>query len=239
MQLIARDVEILKLVGRFGQLTTPQVRSLVFPHQRSRTPCDHALHRLVKADLLALVDQRHPGGPRGGSSYNTYQLGSQGWALFMSGRYKKARVIRAHQLAIADVYVSLLEAERAGDLKIFHYATEPDSHIQVGGAFLKPDLYIDVGINAIGKRRAFWLEIDLGTERQKQVMDQVSAYQTAYEASSEYPLKLYPHSTIFLATDEARATEIRYWLQRAGAIPGGLSVQVGTIDEVLSILRTE
>ena len=237
MQILARDMDILRLVGRFQQLTTPQIRTLVFPHQASRTPCDHALKRLVANNLLDLVDQRHPGGPKGGSSYNTYQLGSQGWPLFMTGRRRVARVIRAHQLAIADAYISLVQASRDKKLRIENYATEPDSHLELGGAILKPDLYVDLIVRQAddtGRKIAAWIEVDLGTERQKQVLEQVTAYKVAYGAKEQYPLSPYPR-VIFLAINDERAAEIRYWLKRAGEMP--MRVDVGTTDELLTILQ--
>lgn len=237
MQLLERDYQLLTLVARFGQLSTPQIRTLVFPTQASRTPCDHTIARLIKAKLLEPVDHRHPGGARGGSSVNVYQLGSQGWPLFMTGKRRIARVIQAHRLAIADAYISLVLASRDKKLKILNYATEPDSHLELGGALLKPDLYVDLIIRQAddtGKPLAAWIEVDLGTERQKQVLEQVAAYRLAYGARDDYPLDNYPR-VVFIAINEDRASEIRYWLKRAGDLP--MTVDVGTPDQLLTIMQ--
>lgn len=168
---------------------------------------------------------------------NVWQLGSQGWPIFMTGRRRVARVIRAHQLAIADAYISLVQASRDKKLRIENYATEPDSHLELGGAILKPDLYVDLIVRQpddTGRKIAAWIEIDLGTERQKQVLEQVTAYTLAYAARDQYPLSPYPR-VIFLAINEERAAEIRYWLKRAGELP--MSVDVGTFPELLTILQ--
>lgn len=237
MQILQRDMELLKLVGRFGQLSTPQLRTLVFPTQRSRTPLDHTLARLEKNGLLARVEQRMPGGVGGGSNVNVFQLGPQGWPLFNTGRRKSSRVVRAHSLVIADVYISLVEASRDKRLRIENYATEPDSHLELGGALLKPDLYADL-VWRLPDNNGFelpvWLEIDMGTERQRQVLDQVYAYKLAYQSKHLYPLRKFPH-VIFLATDAERAREIEYWIKRAGELPD--MFRVGTTDQLLDILQ--
>lgn len=236
MRLLERDYHLLSLVARFGQLTTPQIRTLVFPHQKSRTPCDHALHRLTKSGLLELVAQRHPGGSRGGSSVNVLQLGPQGWPLFFQGRRRASRIIKAHSLAIADVYIALVEAEREKRIKILNYATEPDSHLELGGAYLKPDLYVDVAVHradGTAVRRPRWIEVDMGTERQKQVLEQIAAYVAAYEARQEYPLDTFP-KVVLLAVNDDRRQEINYWLRRTKDLPDIFTV--GTLDDVLSIV---
>lgn len=234
MELLSRDVELLGLVAKFGQLTTAQIDTLVFHGLKSRTPCQRAIKRLVALDLLEPVAQRMPGGRLGGSAMNVLMLGSEGWKLHFEGRRKFSRVIKAHSLAIADVYVSLVEEARQKNFKILHYATEPDSHISFGGVDLKPDLYLDVAIRATETRRTTWVEVDLSTERQKQVLEQVAAYKHAYENRSLYPLPQFP-DVLFLAMNDERAREIRYWIQRAKDLPDIFTV--ATIAEFPTILQ--
>lgn len=237
MHILARDMEVLKLVARFGQLSTPQIRTLIFHEQRSRTPCDHTLRRLEKNGLLALVNQPLPGGRQGGRNVNVYNLGAQGWPIFMEGRRKVSRVVSAHRLAIADVYIQLVQAQRDKQLKVVAYATEPDSHLELGGAYLKPDLYVDLIIRQpddSGIAKPLWIEVDLGTERQKQLLEQVAAYKAAWHARADYPLDRYP-GVLFVATSDDRAREITYWLKRAGEAADMFGVT--TPDELLTVLQ--
>ena len=233
MQLNPKQREILTLVSRFGQASTKQIKTAVYPGQPF-DPQRRAVDELLKYKLLARVNQRLPGGARGGSQMHVYQLGAEGRKLYYSGRRGVSTVVNNHSLAILDVYLLLKEAERDKQLKIFNYATEPDSHLTLGGVELKPDMYIDVGVRATNLRRACFLEIDLGTERQKQVLEQATAYKLAYQSRGDYPLDVYP-TVLFLASSAERATEIEYWLKRAGD-PDGLFT-VGTLDQVIHMLQ--
>lgn len=235
MRLLARDHEILRLVSRFGQLTTAQIDALVFHELKSRSPCRVAIQRLVKHELLEPVAQRLPGGRLGGSAMNVLQIGREGWPLFFEGRRRFSRVIRAHSLAIADVFVETKKAERAGVLDVLDYATEPDSHIDVGGADLRPDLFIDIGLPHKGERVAMWLEVDLGSERQKQIIAKIEDYKLAYEHSDQYPLDVFP-TCLFLATEPERVREIRNMVKRVRGVPDGL-IDVAGIEEFPSILQ--
>lgn len=233
VQLNSKQREILTYVSRFQQLSTKQIKALVYPGQPF-DPQRRTLDELLKYKLLVRVNQRMHGGPVGGSQMYVYQLGSEGRKHYYSGRRGTATVINYHSLAIADVFVQLKDAERDRQAKLFNYATEPDTHIELGGVLLKPDLYIDIGIRATNQRRAVWIEVDLGTERQKQVLEQATAYKLAYQSRSEYPLDVYP-TVVFLASSAERAAEIEYWLKRAGD-PDGLFT-VGTLDQVIHMLQ--
>lgn len=235
MRLLERDGRILTLVARFGQLTTNHVNDLVFYESKSRTPCERALKRLVADGLLEHVPQRHPGGRLGGSPLNVFQLGAEGWRLFFEGRRKFSRVIRAHSLAIADVYVAIKQGEREGWLEVLDYATEPDSHVDVAGADLRPDLYVELGLREKRQRVVLWLEVDLGTERQKQIAEKIERYRFAYEHSDQYQGDVFP-SIVFLALDDERVRELNQILRRAKNTPGGL-IQVQRVESFPLSLR--
>lgn len=236
MKLLERDYRILRLVARFGQLTTAQVRMLVFRENLSDTPCETALRRLVRADLLELVEQPHPGGRRGGRAVNVFQLGKEGWKVFFDGRRRFSRVINAHSLAIADAYVALRTAEHDGWLSVISYATEPDSHLVVAGADLRPDLYVEVGLVERGERLALWLEIDLGTERQKQIIEKIERYVYADQRADEAGLDLFPQSVVFLGIDRERVSDVRRMAKRVKNVPDDY-VQVELIGDFPRSLR--
>ncbi|WKK71477.1 replication-relaxation family protein [Rathayibacter oskolensis] len=85
-------------------------------------------------------------------------------------------------MAIADAYKALLEYQQRGRLRIDNFETEPDSHRRVGNVIVRPDLFIDIA--DIMKRRnlSFWVEIDMGTERQAQINEKLAGYTGALEA---------------------------------------------------------
>lgn len=80
MRIAERDREIVQLVARFKQLTTTQIKELVYPGQL-HDPQRRAIKRLLENKMLARVNERLPGGFRGGSQEYVYQLGTLGVEL--------------------------------------------------------------------------------------------------------------------------------------------------------------
>ncbi|MBY4210790.1 hypothetical protein HQO42_05325 [Rhodococcus fascians] len=131
--------------------------------------------------------------------------------------------------------VAMKQAEREGWLDILKYAVEYDAYLEMAGVELRPDMYVDLGVKTTGTRHVTWLEIDRGGERERQILDKVRAYVTAWQHRSDYPLDVFP-SIMFLATDEQRAKAIRGIIKKFGSAPGEL-FQVATIGSYPQILR--
>jgi hypothetical protein len=212
MDLASRERAIVNLVSRFSQLTSFQIRSLVFPNIYSHTPANRCLRRLVDAKYLIRIDRRLVGGTRGGSGQYCYGLGVEGHKLHREGRYIPARAIRYHSLAIADCYVALVELERAGRLRILGYSNEPDCHRTIGRYELKPDLYAELSRPNGGSIRLMF-EIDMGSQGQRQITDKFARYWGAYKAAepSEWPDDQY---VLFVAVDDERQRELRWLLEK-------------------------
>lgn len=233
MQLDPKEREILGLVNRFGQLSTKQIKALVYPGKR-HDPQRRAIDFLLEHKLISRVNEPMRGGPQGGAQMYVYQLGAQGRKLYDTGRGASV-VIKYHLLAIADVHIAILQAQRDKQLKVETYATEPDSHLIIQG--LKPDLYEELVIRQAddsGIRRKFFIEVDLGTERQKQVMEQVTAYKAAYEDWTRETAERFPR-VVFLAINDERKREMQYWMRRVKDLPDVF--EVVRLDEVLTILQ--
>ncbi len=235
MQLTSTDQQIVELVGRFKHLTTNHIKRLVYPG-KANNPQVRTINRLLDSKLLARVNQRMPGGAKGGSQLYVYQLGTAGRRLF-PGRRGHSTVVDYHALAIADVYTELFEADLRGDIKLLNWATEPDCHIEFGGVALKPDLYIDIAVNSPDGpvRRLRWLEIDLGTEHKKQVTEKMKLYSHAHAVRTQFPLPIYP-TTLYLTTRDERASELRYWMRYVKNMPVGV-IDIAGINEALHILQ--
>jgi hypothetical protein len=143
--LTARDRTVVELVGHFRQLTAGQVAAALFADQVSKTPLDRTLKRLVERRYLARL-ARPVGGDGGGSAQYVYQLGRAGWRLLgKPGEYWPFRAVNLHALAVADCFVALTVADRAGDCTLLAFEPEPGCHVTTGGVQLTPDARAEVG----------------------------------------------------------------------------------------------
>lgn len=209
-----RDRQLVRYADYFQQLSSSQFMSLVFSDSKSRTSCDRALKRLVDDGYLAKVEKRRSvGGARGGSGEYVYMLGPAGWSLCKrEGRYHK-RAVDYHALAIVDVYVRLIEAQRGGLFVLDGFTPEPECHLTVEGVELKPDLLIELRRPESGAVLRAWLEIDLGTERQARLSEKMTRYAKAYRSGRVDP---FPR-VVFVAHDDERAREIGWMVSRLPA----------------------
>ncbi|NDZ93305.1 hypothetical protein G3I13_01840 [Streptomyces sp. SID6673] len=209
MIISPRDGRILRFVGRFGQATSGHIRAVEFS-DKSKSRHGDVLARLVANKMLRTVERRTVGGWAGGSGQYIYQLGAKGWLyLRREGRYTPMRSVDVHGLAIVDSYVATLEAERAGAIRVNEVVTEPDCHQRVAGVTLTPDLYINADVLAAQTRRRIWVEVDMGTERRKQIIEKLTRYRHAYRAwADERPGQPFPR-VVFVAVDEERERELQ------------------------------
>ncbi|MGQ0719503.1 MAG: replication-relaxation family protein, partial [Pseudonocardiales bacterium] len=107
MELSPRDLALVQLVARFSQLAAPHLGEVIFG-ERSCTPLDRALARLVRHDYLRRVGRRSTDDRPGSGGY-VYELGKAGWAAAgKPQRYRRKYGISNHTLKVADVYVELL-----------------------------------------------------------------------------------------------------------------------------------
>lgn len=220
----------MQTANKFKQVTALHVQSIVFSRSASRTPCDRALKRLTDAGYLARIERRHVGGSRGGSGQYVYQLGSKGFYLMHTGRYSPARAVNYHALAIADAYVNLLSEAETGAFSINGFSTEPDCWAEIAGIQLKPDLYIDITVTRSGERRKAWLEVDMGTEGQRQLKGKLESYWRAYNDADVEDWPVFPF-TWWVAIDQARANELA-WLIEQGPRDAQQLFRVTTVAEI-------
>lgn len=230
-----RDRQFVLSVGRFGQLSPSHLAALHFHDLASATPMYRAIERLLERGYIKRIERRPVGGAWAGSGQFVYQLGSAGWALVgREGKYWPFRMVNHHTLAIADAYVELLKLERQGRLRIDGYSLEPDSWTVEAGADLRPDLHIEV--SDIHRRRTIrlWIEIDMGTERQKAIKDKLARYWHAAQFGSDELREHFP-IVLFIAPDDARASELR-WIIKRGNQDAQELFMVSTMPEFAGLL---
>jgi hypothetical protein len=182
-ELLARDVEIVELVGRLRLMTAGQIREVVFSAQASKTPLDRTMKRLTDGGYVVRL-ARMVGGFGGGSGEFVYQLGRVGWRhLGKGGGYRPLRVVDLHTLTITECFVQLKRLEREGRLTVIVFTAEPASHLTVGSTALTPDAYVELGIHEPRRRKfCYWLEIDRGTENADTIRGKCSRYWRAFQA---------------------------------------------------------
>jgi hypothetical protein len=203
--LSARDRGLVELAGRFHQLTAGQLSVLLFADHASKTPLDRCLKRLVERRYVARLT-RPVGGDGGGSAQYVYQLGRAGWRLLgKPGDYWPFRAVNLHTLAVADCFVAVTQADRAGDCTLLGFEPEPGCHVTVGTALLTPDAYAEVGYRDDGVKVACWLEVDRGTEHREVIKEKCVRYWHAYQ---QWESDVFP-SVVFVVPDEQRAAIIR------------------------------
>lgn len=214
MQMTIRDRQIILTVGRFGQLASGHIRYLFFSNLQSQTPCDRRLLALTKQGYLRTLERRPVGGRGGGSGQLVYQLGSRGWDVCRrEGKYWPFRAIDHHRLAVVDAYVAIKRLEKDGRYEVGLLVTEPDTHQEIGDIKLTPDLHVEFADKALRQTHVWWLEIDMGTERQAQIKDKLARYWHAFNHvdADEFPV------VVFLVPDEERARDLRRWISNGPA----------------------
>ena len=191
-RLPSRERQILETVERFRLLRADQVRRLCFSEIKSETGsarlCRRALANLVEEGLLRRLERR-VGGARAGSSGHLYVTTAAGKRLLAywsgtgiasnRGVHEPGSAFASHTLAIADFYVSLVEANRSGEFELLGFETEPAcwrAYTTALGAqaTLKPDALVRL---ARGDYEfVSFAEIDCGTEGRGALLKKAYAF---------------------------------------------------------------
>ncbi|PBC38617.1 hypothetical protein CJ179_39200 [Rhodococcus sp. ACS1] len=179
-QLGERDWSILRSVATHRFLTVRQIQALQFgelPEASGLRAAQRVLARLHDQRLLSRLAQRI-GGIQAGSSGLVYYIDDVGERLlrFDSGGsarrrfHEPTRRFLDHQLAIADVHVALVQADRQEQVELLKCDIEPTAwrqYVGMGGArlTLKPDLYAETAAPPGNEYvDSCFIEVDMGTE---------------------------------------------------------------------------
>lgn len=212
-----RERQILAVIDRLGQVSSAHLDELVF-HDVSTTRRKLVLQRMRRNRLIALVERRRMGGEHGGSGQHVYELAQEGLKLVGARRRYVRHALDYHKLAIADVVVSLRRAEREGLLGVEYLENEPDCWVAFDGGRLEPDLHAI--IKTARGRLPLWVEVDLGTERQRHVKEKLQRYAVAEDRLGDswevMPL------IVWLTPDNARTREIRHMIAAGSSDKHGL-----------------
>lgn len=207
-----RTLAILDTLLKVRLATGCQLERLHFADV-SRRQATGVLARLVDQRLLVRLP-RVIGGERAGSAGFTYGLDVAGRRLTepnRPGRYRRPWSVGtpflAHTLAVTEVFVRLVEAERTSALKAIRFDTEPACwrpFAGPGGArtVLKPDAFLVATVDGFADR--WFLELDRGTESRTTLARKCDLYRSYWQTGTEqHRSQVFPR-VLWLVPDEAR-----------------------------------
>lgn len=230
-RLSERDLGILRSVARLQFVSSPLLQRLHFgldehtPLGAARTT-RRVLERLTKQRLLIRLD-RTIGGVRAGSSGHIYALGPVGARLVQRERPRPrfrepSTTFLRHRLAIAELYVEIVEQARAGRFELLAHETEPACwrrYATLGGevGILKSDLRLTLGV---GDYETHWfIEVDLGTEHLPALLRKCRQYEAAFLAGDEQrACGLFPR-VLFLMSSPERVEALTLAIAREPDLP--------------------
>ena len=198
-RLSDRDVAMLHDLENLRLLTGEQLRRLHFPDGDTTTQ-----GRKVRAALKRLSDlgvivrlSRRVGGIRAGSE--GFVVGLSGWGhavldLDSETLHRHRRVVetkpafQTHVLAVADLYVNLVEHARTGRSDLLEFAGEPGAWRRFGGTggqavTLKPDAFVRLGVGDF--ELASFIEQDMATESKSTIARKLAVYVAYWRTAGE------------------------------------------------------
>ncbi|MEV7162996.1 replication-relaxation family protein [Streptomyces microflavus] len=183
-------------------MASTHVAELLFG-DRSHSVPDKVLGRLVRLGYLSRVGRRATGS-KGGAGVYVYQLGHAGRLLLeVDGRLSPN--VNNHALMMADTYLELRWAEKAGLLAVTDWEVErrvPPS--------VRADLYVSLAFPSQGRSSSFFLEIDLSTEQPARIREKVAGYWRAAETTNQ---DYFPY-VVFVVWHPPRRVELARLLRK-------------------------
>jgi len=217
-RLSNRDLMIIESLGGCRVLSGSQIERLHFttlsPNTRSRTR-RLVLARLTEWGAIAPLT-RTIGGINGGSSGLLFSLDAAGQRIIQilhdaSGEsptrvrrpWTPGQLFLQHSLAVAELYVSLVESGRTQGFSVTVFMAEPSSWWPNGlGGWLKPDAY--AVLEGTRGRLHFWAEVDRATESLVAVRQQFTAYLDFWNRGQLGPSEVMPLVAVSVPTERRR-----------------------------------
>ena len=205
---------------------------------------------MTKLGILARLERRI-GGIRAGSAGFIYYLGPAGQRLMgywsgqglTRGRFRPepgGRYVR-HRLAVSELYVLAMQAEREGTLDLLSFDAEPDCWRMSGDGFggartLKPDAFARIGLGAYEDR--YFIEVDLASESRSVIAAKVRAYLDYFNSGTEQTQHdIFPRVLLLTTTEERKAALVKT-CSRLPAESWALFT-ITTLDQALPVLSGE
>lgn len=247
-RLSMRDQAIIEAVARLRLLSARQLERLLFAeiaHSGTRARlARRVLARLVALGILGRLERR-VGGVRAGAAGHVYFTAAAGQRLLAFWRgeglkrtrnpYEPSSAFVRHTLAVAELYVRLIEADRERRLGLLEFQCEPGCWCPFVGPgaqlVLKPDARVRLAIGAGEEEHAF-LEVDCGTEGRSALTRKCRAYIAYWRSGTER--EVFPR-VVWVTTNEQR---VKLLGEVCAAMPAEAwkLFMVSTPERVLSVL---
>jgi len=222
--LSERELAVIGTLDRVRVATGRQLERSCFPDV-TRRQTRSVLTSLADRRLLARLP-RVVGGVRAGSGGYVYTLDVAGQRLVRPDQVRRHRPwpigmsFLAHSLAVSELFVRLVEAERAGRLRLVSFVTEPAcwrSFHGPGGVrtVLKPDAAL---VARLGRFEDWWfVEVDRGTESRPTLARKFDLYRAFWQSGMEQArIGVFPR-VLWLVPDEQRRAAL---VEIVGRQPG-------------------
>lgn len=195
--LSERDLEIVASLAECRYLSARQLQRWHFPvgdGGHTAAGADRVARRVMARhvrDGLAVRLQRRIGGVRAGSSGFVYGLGAIGQrVLELPGArrrtFEPSLAFLDHTLAVAEIVVALIEADRSRQIELLDVQTEPHCWRRLpdsGDSRLKPDLRLTL---ATTDRELHWfVEVDRGTVHSPAILRKCHSYVAYFQSGRE------------------------------------------------------
>ncbi len=247
-ELTGPQTRIIEHLAVAKILTGQQLRSLTGSDSvYRRRALQRDLKHLSEVRVLARLGRR-VGGVRAGSDGFVYALDVIGQRITDPAPRRQWRKpwtpgVRTldHALAVSDLYVQVIEADRGQHLDLLWFSTEPRcwrSFTGPGGArlTLKPDAHVVLGVGE--REHHAWCEIDRSTESLAWITEKAKVYARYHATGKEQAHEGVFPRCLWIAPDQSRAAGIAEALSRLPAGQWHLH-HVTTSTDALQALTNE
>lgn len=248
-RLSPRDLAVLESLRQQRLLSGAQIARLHVPGSQAVTQGRKTRAMMQRLTELGAVVRlrRRVGGVRAGSAGHVYGLSGLGQAVadleqHVSRRHRRVvetkPAFQNHTLAIAEVYVSLIERCRNGHTELLTFAAEPACWRCFPGQtgqtlILKPDSFVRLGIGEY--EVSSFVEVDLDTESTPTIDRKLRVYLAYWRSGAEQrQWGLFPKVWWFAPT-AARCDVIHGAIRRLPAETHRLFA-VGLLNEAAGLL---
>ena len=227
--LTARDLRIIATLKQHRFLTTSHLERWHFAdHATPLSGARSARRVLAKLKSLRVITAlpRSLGGVSGGSSQYVWHLTPVGERLGSDASERRVRepstAFLEHELGIAGIHIDLIEAERAGTLRLISFTTEPRCWRPfpgIGGQLitLKPDFFAVVAAHEDYESLIFG-EYDRSTESLKTIVKKAGVYESYWRTGIEEKRSGGFPQVFWIASSRTRLSRIQHDLGRTAHI---------------------
>jgi hypothetical protein len=244
-ELSDRELAVVSQLAELRLMSGRQIEAVHFPAERHATTataarhCRRVLARLVRDRLLVRLP-RPVGGIRAGSQAFLYALGPVGYRLLHPDGsrlrvYEPATAFVDHQLAVSQLAVDIILADRSGQIELLLLQGEPAcwrTLPSIGRAVLRPDLFLAIGSKELEYR--WFVEVDRGTHRNPALLRKARLYESYYRSGVEQAAHGVFPRVAWIASERARADTLEKTLG-GGEFTDGLML-VTTSGDALGLL---